>query len=67
MDVAHNATNLPTHLFASVGGAKKKKASKKGTKKTKASTKKAKKSKRKTKNRTKSIRRKCKGLFCFLN
>lgn len=67
MDVAHNATNLPTHLFASVGGAKKKKASKKGTKKTNASTKKAKKSKRKTKNRTKSIRRKCKGLFCFLN
>lgn len=67
MDVAHNATNLPTHLFASVGGAKKIKASKKGTKKTKASTKRAKKSKRKTKNRTKSIRRKCKGLFCFLN
>ena len=67
MDVAHNATNLPTHLFASVGGAKKKKASKKGAKKTKASTKKAKRSKRKTKNKTKAIRRKCKGLFCLLN
>lgn len=67
MDVAHNATNLPTHLFASVGGAKKKTTSKRATKKSKASTRKAKKSKRKTKNKTKAIRRKCKGLFCLLN